>query len=230
MAKQITKTVYTYAELLDMRKKDQVTQKAVDRARQWLTEVLSDDGWYESTIEDWKTALAQVGFTDADIAFSGFWSQGDGASFTAKLDIAKLVTFLSTPIKGEPVILDGEPNGWLAYIVDKLGAGKVTNDRYGYLTWILDNLSGQVTRTDGRYSHENTCRAAVELDDRKSRPEIETLVNAFEKDVEALRYKLSKIIYRALEEDYNGRVSDESVNDFAHANDYTFEANGRREG
>ena len=56
---------------------------AQERARDWYRENCLDYEWWDSDYDHWKEKLAELGFTDADIKFSGFYSQGDGASFTA---------------------------------------------------------------------------------------------------------------------------------------------------
>lgn len=43
----------------------------------------SDEYWEEHIIDEWKAELEDMGFSDVDISYSGFSSQGDGASFTA---------------------------------------------------------------------------------------------------------------------------------------------------
>ncbi len=41
--------------------------------------------WYEFTVSDWKEKLATLGYLgEIEINFSGFSSQGDGASFTCR--------------------------------------------------------------------------------------------------------------------------------------------------
>lgn len=61
--------------------------KAKEKALNWLTECATDYEWYDLLLEEWKAKLADLGYIDADIKFSGFWSQGDGASFTATVDL-----------------------------------------------------------------------------------------------------------------------------------------------
>lgn len=39
-------------------------------------------GWDFGTMEDAKQIAVYLGIVNCDIAYSGFWSQGDGASFT----------------------------------------------------------------------------------------------------------------------------------------------------
>jgi len=83
MPKTITKevTLYTFKELVDLEKVGTL-KRACERARAWLQEGQTDHDWWDHTYDTWKSALAQIGFDNADISFSGFWSQGDGASFT----------------------------------------------------------------------------------------------------------------------------------------------------
>lgn len=57
--------------------------------------------WYHSIIENWTERLENEGFKAPDIQFSGFYSQGDGASFTCKeLDVDKLIPPMYEALKG----------------------------------------------------------------------------------------------------------------------------------
>src|SRR5258708_6719855 len=96
MPRAITKTVYTFRELLVLRKEGKTTEKAVHKAKDWLIEGQTDHDWWRYLHELWKKALDQIGFEHAEIAFSGFWSQGDGASFTASVNVTRLATFVGT--------------------------------------------------------------------------------------------------------------------------------------
>ena len=40
--------------------------------------------WYTDTISEFEQALGVLGFREIRTEFSGFWSQGDGASFTGE--------------------------------------------------------------------------------------------------------------------------------------------------
>jgi hypothetical protein len=79
---------------------DQLEDHAKMKARDWYRQIFGEDSyWSESTLEDWKQFLVDIGFGDEpEIAFSGFSSQGDGASFTCNsFDLTKFVQFLSNP-------------------------------------------------------------------------------------------------------------------------------------
>ena len=48
---------------------------------------VDDSWWYQPILEEWQTTLADQGYEDAKIHFSGFWSQGDGACFEARINL-----------------------------------------------------------------------------------------------------------------------------------------------
>lgn len=68
---------------------DELTPEQQAKALDNLRNINVDfDDWHEFILDEAKEDLAKQGYADAHIAYSGFWSQGDGASFTATLDIA----------------------------------------------------------------------------------------------------------------------------------------------
>jgi hypothetical protein len=79
-----TITLYSFDELSDAAKK-----KALENLRD--TNVAYSD-WDDFTIEDLQTELAENGFENAKIHYSGFWSQGDGASFDADINLEHFCT------------------------------------------------------------------------------------------------------------------------------------------
>lgn len=62
---------------------DQLSDRAKDHARSKYGGVL-DSHWSEHILDEWKAELEDMGFGRVVISFSGFYSQGDGASFTAE--------------------------------------------------------------------------------------------------------------------------------------------------
>jgi len=78
--------VYTIDELSDDARK-----KAFDNHRDWLTNSWNVDGWAEYILEERKESLTKLGYKDVKILFSGFSSQGDGACFTARVDISEWI-------------------------------------------------------------------------------------------------------------------------------------------
>lgn len=43
--------------------------------------------WYQSMFDDWTEQMQARGIIAEDFAFSGFWSQGDGASFCGSIEV-----------------------------------------------------------------------------------------------------------------------------------------------
>ena len=229
MPRVITRTVYTFQELLDLHKAGKVKEKAIDKARQWLRDANTDGEWYEWLFETWTDALAQIGFADAKIAFSGFWCQGDGASFTATIDIAKLADFLATEIEPRDCI-DGQPEDFRPWIVHKCD-GKPTNAKYRRLAGLGDYLDEHaVERTSHHYSHKYTCATRLSVCDYDRAGKIDGLLRQCREDAEKLRLDLCEAIYSDLDKEYEDQTGDEAIAEFAAGNDYTFTISGEREG
>lgn len=72
---QITKTYLKFNEL---------TKKQQDQVVDKLRDINTDFNWFEYSVEQFEAKLTKLGFYDIKTEFSGFYSQGDGASFTAK--------------------------------------------------------------------------------------------------------------------------------------------------
>lgn len=79
----ISINLYTFGELAP-----KVQQKVIGRQR-YIN--VDDAYWYEPIIEDWTEELEQRGFEQVKILFSGFGSQGDGACFTATVNIEQFL-------------------------------------------------------------------------------------------------------------------------------------------
>ena len=82
------RTVYTV---------DELTGRARERALAKLAKWATGEDWWEDVYAQATEALAWLGFDTSPklMQFSGFWSQGDGASFTGtwradRLDLARL--------------------------------------------------------------------------------------------------------------------------------------------
>jgi len=223
MPRTITKTVYTFQELLELHAAGKATEKAVQKARQWLQEAHTDGRWYDAVYDCWKEALEQIGFCEPEISFCGFWAQGDGASFTARIDIAKLADFLATPIAPKDCI---EQEDFRPWIVHKCGR-KATDAKYRRLAGIgcwLDKP--EVKRTSSHYCHERTCEVSLTVYGDHRCPSVDKLLRQFTNDAEALRLALCRAIYGDLEDEYEYLTSDPALLELASGNDYVFTIGG----
>lgn len=239
--KTVSFEVYTLAEL-----KALGNQRAVERAMDWLREGAADYEWWDY-YEMWQSALHQIGFENAKIAFSGFSSQGDGASFTADVDLEKLATFMGTPVEPKDRV-EATSNGeedFRHYIVEKCH-GVAFDKRFLRMKWLENSSCFSVKRTSSHYCHSYTCTLEAELYDNghgdlevtktgewlwnTSVPHVEKLFNDFVEAVEQLRKNLCGAIYSSLGKEYDYLVSDEVLEENAETNGYTFTAEGRRMG
>ena len=86
----IVRTIVKYEELSEEQK-----QKVCEN----LHDLNTSHNWYDWTFEDKTKILELVGFTNVKLAFSGFWSQGDGASFTGSFNVPQNKKELTERIK-----------------------------------------------------------------------------------------------------------------------------------
>jgi hypothetical protein len=172
--------------------------------------------WHDCTLDDWKEKLEALGYDDPEIQYSGFWSQGDGASFTSKQ-----VPLPST----DPKVIEAWDQ--LVGAAELIGT-PITED-------IADLAYGSVMRHGHQYCHENTVAVDWEWNDPPFynynapdglRPFTEMLraaVDAYFENLDEVVTDLCKQIYSDLEEEYEYQTSDESVTAAIEANEIEFE-------
>lgn len=122
--------VYKFDEL-----SEQAKQVAIEDNRN----INTDYDWFEPMFEGFREKLDAVGFYDSEIFFSGFWSQGDGACFDAKINALQ---FAETTNEKR-----------VANLID---AG------------ILEGFTIEKTSFANHYSHEKTRYVDVWREDRKN--------------------------------------------------------------
>jgi len=210
--------VYTFDELSD---------KAKEKARTWWREDSIGDNYFsESVIEDAQRIAECFGLDlkqnaiplhsgktrmEPAIHWSGFWSQGDGASFEGTLrPRADAITALT----------DYAPQDEkLASIAASVQAVHVATG----------GLLVAVIRTSGHYSHEYSMGFDFEYPDEEDESSLPDSVKseAEELATEAMR-DFARWIYRTLEKEYEWQNADEQVDDTIRANEYEFEEDGSR--
>lgn len=227
MPSQITKTVYSFEELLKAG-----NSVAVERARCRLQEIALADDWYDYELSMWKSALEQVGFIRPDINFSGFYSQGDGASFVSECDTERLFWYSTHKIVGKncikPTKRTGTDEDFLPWVVHQIGG------QYGYCSGIkrlgpkiVEGLSFSVDRLDNHYSHERTCRLVVK-DSTLSDTDY-ARVQDWISSLEDLRLRLCRAIYSGLEHEHDYCITDESLISIDSIHEFCWDINGRME-
>lgn len=172
------------------------------------------DGWSEELDALYKSILEALGFSEINLCFSGFWQQGDGASFNgvyehkkgAKKAIKKLLlTDWNKPQIFERVMIE----------VDRIFA---VQKRYLYRV-------GAVVTNNGLYSHSGMMRIETEQ-------VLDTCVLSIADEdehtlLEAFR-GIADIYYGELYDTYYALTSEERAKEYLldHEDEQEFEENG----
>jgi hypothetical protein len=154
----------------------------------------ADYEWDEDIKADWVEKLESVGiYTDINsITWTGFWSQGDGASFTGSINLKEF-------LEAHP---DIKNNNRALYITTIPFNGEAQCD------WYID-----LNKSSSRYHHEHT--VGIDVSDRgctlTDEDEMESLwVDAEEEILDQCR-RYMKDIYRALETEYEYITGEEAL-------------------
>jgi hypothetical protein len=212
---------YSFEELSPEAKKN-----ALDELRDINVEY-SD--WHETVIEDFEGHLKEFGVGDVEVSYSGFYSQGDGASFIA--DVFDTKTFMSKALglkDTEWLDMEDEekPEDEGSRLrADLLDIGFDTREKLK-----PDNFIIKIERTSNRYSHENTIEGRVFIEDIPESIEDEipsqTIESEIEDKVTNWARSESKDLYSNLENYYDELRSDEVVEETITQNDYKFDKDG----
>jgi hypothetical protein len=201
----------------------ELSERARDTARAWYREAAPCDDWHECVFDDFEAVCAILGVRLATrsvrlfgggtrqkpcIWFSGFASQGDGASFEGALGFA---TGARAAIRAH-----APQDSELHRIADALQAIQRRN---------FYQLRADINQR-GRYCHEYSMSIAVERDSPTDQP---MTADAEDAVVELLR-DLARWLYRQLEREYDYQTSDTVTDEAILANEYTFTDDGRRFG
>ena len=141
--------------------------------------------WYDYIADDFHETLELLGFSDIESLFSGFCSQGDGASFTAV---------------------------WYSeHIVDNPDKWPSLKD-FEYFKPFMDTLlkldgEAKIERYGSRYVHELSCFVDVEYVANGEKGELESVL-------EELRLECCHRYYRQLEAEYDHLTSDAVIKDY----------------
>ena len=153
--------------------------------------------WHEYTISDFKTILELIGYYDITCYFSGFWSQGDGACFSAKFSRNKrCLEKVKSYCPKEEEILN---------IVEKIQYEIPLREEYKI-------------KHSGHYYHEY-CTNVYYLGDNEKAEQLD------ERFLELSR-ELMSILYKKLNDEYDYLNSSEAIIEHIKSNDYEFTEHG----
>jgi hypothetical protein len=182
---------------------DQAKEKAIERNR----DINIDNSWHDEVINDATEDLFNDGVEDVEILYSGFHSQGDGASFTGRVR---------------------DPKKWLKAIgmenipqeVEDLIYARIDRESSRYYHELTVGLIFQFETDDSvlftyPFGPEVPMEFnLVELEDEIGRKGEKWLKSTCRK------------IYSDLEKEYESLTSDDAVEDSLLANDYEYDEDG----
>jgi hypothetical protein len=190
---------------------EELSAEAKEKAREWMREAESRD--FDPSFEPYETAAKLLGIElgeqsgQADIRYSGFWSQGDGASFVGSYEYAAGCVQAVREEFPTDTKLHAIADGLTARFAAALLLGK----RLG---------AAQITQS-GRYVHKHTM--ALDLPDAS-----DNVTAADEDALLTLMRDFAQWIYDGLEAEYNYRQSNEAIDETIEANEYEFTEDGER--
>jgi hypothetical protein len=193
--KTIEVKLYSFNELSEEAKQNAIKKEGNNEHR------LNYD-WYEFVYEDWMQKIQDVGFDISKIYFSGFWSQGDGAMFEYDgLDDKLKLEFINQ------LPLSDMRKGWLINNISISGKGKQR----------------------GHYYHEKSCSHSIywEVDNgdlhwsRDLYKWLESFSDDFENWIEDKYIDLCCDLYKALEDEYDYLMSEDTIRTELSEDDFT---------
>ena len=206
-------------------------REALDNYRDINVEYLD---WHDYVIDEFKEEMKEkFGFEVDDVRYSGFYSQGDGASFTGEAIDKALFLKNALGVTSSSDVFDNgedsEEDELRSLMGDLRNIGFDNRERFK-----ADDLYFNVRRRQhgSMYVHENTIDGDVDadwldLDDDDDERDFDGFVQGLERKTTGWAREQSRDLYRRLQDEYDAQTSDEAVKDTLIDNDYTFDEEGR---
>lgn len=244
----IETTVYKFEEL---------SEPAKEKAREWYryaTNCDFVDFHAASAIEDFCEIASKIGFSidSDDVHWSGFWSQGDGASFTGYFVLAECSKEFFKDLQqwGSGETVEACLKDARRFRADALRFYREVRACLPVSHWktwreFFTSTASRVApkihigRMSSRYSHECTMQVSdceewrdiiaefmgdVEYDESGVDSALETLTECAQEFARSMAQNL----YRAIELEYEYQNSDEVVDENITANEYEFTEDGKK--
>ena len=217
MTKTIEVTLYQFDELSD---------KAKERARNNYCEHWMDHEWWDCTYDMMKEeGEHKHGFNIKDIRFSGFWSQGDGASWAGAVNVKDWIMSKPTTYQEHPttqIVLALIDEGWIDNIV------LVTFGTWHYCHEY--NMSiGDISCTEPISDEEmqfGMFKGAQVGELIKIVDAPQGALYDMSKEIEEDCRAFARTIYRELEADYYSQTTEEAIAEMYAINDVWFDETG----
>ena len=234
----VTRTIYNFDEL--------PTESAKEKARDWWRSASAADFDADYCLTDFCSYARHLRFdvSESDISYSGFWSQGDGASFEGQYCLSGYGLGPVRDYATDDVLfgIEREIKKSRAVFYRRL-VRAIPCEFMRDIRSMFTNRNAcayvVISRSGSRYSHEMTVRSGggenvlgdilyrlgdnVELCDV---PAIEHACEEFAENILSDARSLAQHLYHSLEREYEGSMLDECVDENIIANEYEFDENG----
>jgi len=186
--------------------------------------------WHEPIIEEFEEDMKELGVGDVEVSYSGFYSQGDGASFTGDVFNNEVFMLLALDLKSDEWLDMGEeekPEDEESRLrADLLDIGFDSREKLTPNNFVIS-----IIRDSSRYSHENTISGSVQIEDVPESMEKEFPLDDYEANLNDIvtdwARSESRKLYVNLEKYYDELRSEESVKETIIASDYKFDKDGK---
>lgn len=194
VVKQVT--LYSFDEL-----SEQAQQRVIETVRGWDDLFECDESFI---LEDFVSQNPHI--ENMEILYSGFWSQGDGASFTGSIGSDWLIDFFAKNVNDElKTILRDVEATFFRY-----------STRYLHYNTVATELDASDIVWADHIEENDTLRDHM----------IENYLKDMRQAIEDYRIDLCETIYRTLEKAYDDCHSDENIAELIRANEYLFDEDG----
>ena len=229
MPETITKeiTVFKFDELTDIAKQRAITD---------YCEHGMHHEWWDCVYENAKEDGKERGFDIEDIRFSGFWSQGDGASWTGTV---RADTFLDHHLKEDDpdharyiVLRELIRDGWIEPRLEvRTGSFHYCHSGTMVVEWetgatLWDTIDTPHEGESYTIGTEHSILHGADVGQLAKGIEWESLLDRLNEWVQREVRDYADEIYKKLETEYEWLTSEEQIADMAEANDWRFDESG----
>ena len=208
--KTITLKLYGFNEL---------AKEAKEKALTNYRDINADFDWWDNEYEDFITLCSYFGIAviKDSIKFSGFYSQGDGSGFSAKVDLFKLQDAI-------------EQQAWKSFAPGQEFPFHLPEIDLRVLALIVKNRLPNEPRV---ISTRNYYGIVVDLGvypasgHGKAHDNIFEELDRLEEWLKGIAETLNCYLYNTLEKQYEFLISDDAVKESILSNEYLFTADGR---
>jgi len=219
---------YSFEEL-----SPEAKENAIEQNRYINTNHLNHNDWHDPIIEGFEEDMKKLGLDDIEVRYTGFYSQGDGASFTAK--VVDTDTFLrdALDIKSSTEFIDMGDDEETSKEEDDLRQlmGDLRNIGYDTRKKLdPEDIYLSIVEVYSRYSHEMSIEGDVVTEDLDIGEDDDRDWDKFHEEMESTltdwAREESRELYSRLHKYYEELQEDAEVAETLVANDYTFDKEG----